>query len=47
MSRVLFDITPDPAGWTIFARERDRPAVVEEHQITTSPARTPRRSRTF
>jgi hypothetical protein len=37
MSRVLFDITPDPAGWTIFDRERDRPAVVEEHQITTSP----------
>jgi len=37
MSRVLFDITPDPVGWTIFDRERDRPAVVEEHQITTSP----------
>jgi hypothetical protein len=37
MSRVLFDITPDRAGWTIFDRERDRPAVVEEQQILAFP----------
>ena len=37
MSRVLFDITPDPAVWAIFARERVRPTVVEEQQITAFP----------
>jgi hypothetical protein len=34
MSLVRFDIRPDPAGWTIFDRETDRPASVEGHETT-------------
>ncbi len=37
MSLVRYDIKPDAAGWTIYDRETDRPAVVEEHEIVGLP----------
>ena len=37
MSLVRFDIRPDPNGWTIYDRQTDRPAMVEDEETVGLP----------
>jgi hypothetical protein len=37
VSLVRFDIRPDEDGWTIYDRETDRPAMVEDEETVGLP----------